>query len=273
MKPLISVIMPAYNAEEFAARAIESILNQTFKRFELIIIDDASKDGTLSVVKSYAEKDSRIRVLKNTKNLRIAETLNKGMRVAKTEIIARMDADDVSHPKRLEFQYKLLKKKPDVAIVGANMVIIDREGEVVSKREYPTGNLALKKLVFRYSPFAHPVVMYRKRVVEEYGGYDSKMIPCEDIDLWFKVGSKYDFASISKPLLKYTLIPGSSSHTKLRDLELLGFRIKLRAIKMYNFKPSLYDVFYNLAQFLSLWVMPVKFRIWLFNFLRSNKLI
>lgn len=272
-KPQISVVMPAYNAERYIARAIESVLNQTFRNFELIIINDVSSDKTPSIIKEYQEKDSRVRMINNRKKGLIAGSLNKGIKLARADVIARMDADDVCYPRRLEVQYKLLMKKPEVAVVGANMRIVDEKGKIISKREYPKKSKELKRLMFRYSPFAHPVVMYRKSVFKEFGGYVENIFPCEDIDLWFKIGSKYQFASVSKPLLKYTLYSTSSSHKKVKDVELLGLKVKIDALKKYDYKLSVFDIFFNLIQYITLWFMPATFRIRLFNFLRSHWLI
>lgn len=272
-KPLVSVIIPAYNAERYIARAIKSILVQTFKNFELIVINDASTDNVLKILKKYQRLDKRIHIINNKENLQIAASLNKAVRTAQAEIIARMDADDRSFPNRLELQYSFLKKNTDVAVVGADIVIIDEKGNPISKREYPTTSKELKKVMFRYSPFAHPVVMFRKKIFLEFGGYDLKMVPCEDIDLWFKIGSRYKFASIPRAILKYTILPESSSNKKLIPLELLGFRIKINAIRKYGYKPGLYDLIYNLGEFITLWFMPVSIRVWTYNFLRSKKFI
>lgn len=271
--PLISVIMPAYNAEAYIERAIKSVLNQTCGDFELIIIDDGSSDKTPEIIKKYKKKDRRIKVIRNTNNLQIAHCLNKGAMLARGDFIARMDADDVSYPKRLELQYALFKKNVKVAIVGADMVIIDKKGRPLFKREYPQSDHELKKVMFRYSPFAHPVIMMKKRVFKEFGGYDTKMVPCEDIDLWFKIGSKYQFANIPHPLLKYTLIQSSNSNKSLRMLELLTFKTRLNAIIKYGYWPNAYDIVYNFGQFVSMWVMPTALRVWLYNILRSNKII
>lgn len=271
-KPLVSVIMPAYNASGYIIEAVESILNQSFKRFELIIIDDCSKDKTLQIAKSFSKKDKRIRVYRNKKNLKIAGTLNRGIRLAKAEFVARMDADDVSHPKRLELQYKIISRQKNTSIIGANMEIINESGTKVSKRSYPTTSKELKKIMFKYSPFAHPVVMYKKKAVLDFGGYDEKMVPCEDIDLWFKLGSLHDFASIDKSLLKYRVLPTYSKKYNLKYIEKLGFKIKLKAISKYNYKPSIIDLFYNLGQYLTIW-MPQTFRIKLYDLLRSKEVI
>lgn len=272
-KPLISVVMPAYNVDRYIAQAIESILNQTFKDFELIIINDASSDNTAKIIQGYKKRDKRVRVLNNKTHLLIAASLNKAVNLSRAEIIARMDADDISLLNRLKLQYSFLKKNPDIAVVGGDIVIIDKDGKEISKREYPTASADLKKTMFRYSPFAHPVVMFRKKIFLEFGGYNLKMIPCEDIDLWFKIGSKYKFASIPEYVLQYRILPDSSSNKNLIPLELLGFEIKIKAIRKYGYKPGFYDVAYNVLEFTTLWFMPPSFRVWMYNFLRSNKLI
>jgi glycosyltransferase involved in cell wall biosynthesis len=266
--------MPAYNAEKYIGLAIESIQNQTLKDYELIVVNDASTDTTLEIAKSYAKNDKRIKIISNSKNLQIAGSLNKGAKAAVGKYIARMDADDYSYPKRLELQCKLLNKQKSVVIVGADMRVVDKEGEPLYARTYPPKSDGLKKIMFRYSPFAHPVVMYRKETFDEFGGYDRNRVPCEDIDLWFKFGSKYKFASIPKVLLDYRLLPETSnSHKKLKEIELLGFEIKLEAIRRYGYKPNLYDLVYNIGQLVTMWVMPVNTRIWLYNQLRSKKII
>ena len=272
-KPLISVVMPTFNAEIYIARAIESILGQSFTNFELVIVDDCSTDKTLSIARKYATSDKRIRIVRNEKNLKIAKSLNRAVKISKSDIIARMDADDISDPRRLELQYRVLKLRPKVAVVGANMIVVDEKGEVISKRRYPTESKELKKVLFRYSAFAHPVVMFRKRVFEEFGGYIENVFPVEDLDLWFKIGSKYQFATVPRFLLKYTLYTTSSSHKNLKSIEFLGLKVKLNAIKNLGYRPSLYDVLYNILEYSTIWFMPSRFRIWCFNLLRNNGLI
>lgn len=272
-KPLVSVVMPVFNAERFVHKAIESILHQTLRDFELIIVNDASQDRTLKIIRSFMQKDKRIRLINNTRNLHYVRSLNIGIPFAKADLIARMDADDISHPQRLEIQYLFLMHHPNIAIVGANISITDESGKEIWKREYPTRSKDLKKIMLRYSPFAHPAVMFRKQVFKEFGGYDPNMIPCEDIDLWFKIGAKYDLATIPKTLLKYSVSAKSSSHYDLRTTELLGFRLKINAIKRLGFRPNTYDIFYNVLQFLTLWFIPAGIRIKLYNTLRSRGLI
>lgn len=272
-KVLVSVVMSVFNTDKYVHRAIESILNQTLKNFEFIIVNDASIDKTFSITHVYEKKDKRILLINNDRNLKIAHSLNIGISYAKADLIARMDADDISHPERLKLQYLFLKNHPEVAIVGTNISIADENENEVWKREYPTQSKELKKVMFRYAPFAHPSVMFRKKVFEEFGGYNSDMIPCEDIDFWFKVGAKYDFGNIPKTLLRYTLSDASGSHYDVRKTELLGFKIKINALKQYGYKLSIYDVVYNVLQFISLWFMSADARIKLYNTLRSRGLI
>lgn len=272
-KPVVSVIMPVHNAGKYISQAIESVLSQTLTNFELIIIDDTSSDNSRKIMKKYAKSDHRIRILINKTNTQVAASLNMGIRQAKSDLIARMDADDIAHPIRLELQYDLLSKHPDIAVVGANIQIIDKSGKTVSRRVYKEKDRDIKRTMYRYSPFAHPTVMMRKSVWKEFGGYDVSKVPCEDIDLWFKIGSKYQFANLNKYLLYYRLIPSSNSHSKLKHLELMGFSIKLQAFQKYKYPVSLWDVCYNIMEFFSMWIMPSGMRVIIYNILRSRNLV
>lgn len=272
-KPLVSVVMPLYNAKQYLVPAIESILSQTLKNFELILINDASTDKTLRIINKFKKKDKRIRVINNRKNLRMAQSLNLGIEAAESDIIARMDQDDIAFPDRLIAQYTFLKKHPKVAVVGNDIILIDEDDEVIGKRTYPTTSKGLKKIMFRYSPFAHPTVMFRKNALKKIGGYSNDKHPCEDIDLWFRLGKRYEFASIPQFLLKYRISLNSGSHHNLTRTEILGLKIKIEAIKKYAYKPGPYDIVYVILQFATLLLMPFRTRIKLYNLLRGNNLI
>ena len=182
---LVSVIMGTYNCEKTIGYAIESILRQTYKNFEFIICDDGSTDDTLSIIKAYAEKDTRITVLYNECNMRLAASLNRCLHVARGKYIARMDADDESLPTRLEIQIDFLEKHPEYDVVGCNRIIFDGNGNhgVRKSIEFPNKNVLIKD-----TPFAHPTIMMKKRVYDVLGGYrDSKAtMRAEDLDLWFR---------------------------------------------------------------------------------------
>ena len=273
IEPLISVVMPAYNAQKYISSAIESILMQTFTDLELIIVNDCSTDNTRSIVKSFIKKDPRVKLIDNKTRLNIALSLNKGISRASSNIIARMDADDISLSNRLEFQYKLITSSKKIVVVGADIIIMDIDENELAIRNYPNSSEKLKACLFRYSPFAHPVVCFRKDIFDSVGGYNPKYSPTEDLDLWFRLGVKYRFGSVKKPLLKYRLYRNSSSNKSLRDLEILVFKIRLNGITKLGFRPSFFDVVYNLLQFTTLWFTPEKYRGMIYNFLRSNNLI
>ncbi|MDO8639216.1 MAG: glycosyltransferase [Candidatus Daviesbacteria bacterium] len=272
-KPLVSVVMPVFNADRYIHKAIESILNQTLKNFEFIIINDASVDKTLQIIYEFKKKDKRIRLINNKKNLQMAQSLNLGVNEAKSGLIARMDQDDISLPDRLKIQYDFMQSNPSVAIVGNDIIIIDEDDKITGKRTYPTISNELKKILFRYSAFAHPTVMFRKSAFKEVGGYNVEKYPCEDIDLWFRLGKKFEFASIPSFLFKYRVSLNSGSHQNLTKTEILGLKIKIQAIKRYNCRPTLYDIIYIFFQFATLWFMPFNTRIRLYNILRGNNLI
>lgn len=272
-KPLVSVVMPIYNAQRYLTQAIDSILSQTLENFELILINDASIDKTLQIINKFKKRDKRIRIINNKKNLQMAASLNLAIDLAKSDLIARMDQDDISLPNRLEVQYAFMQSHSNVAIVGNNIIIIDEEGKVTGKRTYPTTSAGLKRILFRYSAFAHPTVMFRRYPFLKVGGYNPKKHPCEDIDLWFRLGRKYEFASIPSFLLKYRVSIVSGSHKNLINTEIIGFKIKIEAIKKYGYKPVFYDIVYNILQFATAWLMPPNIRIRLYNALRGRNLI
>lgn len=203
-KPLVSVIMGIYNCENSIEAAIESILQQTYDNWELIMCDDGSTDSTYSIATKYMEKYSdKIVVLKNEKNLRLAATLNRCLGVAKGEYIARMDADDVCLPERLEKQVAFLDNNPQYACVGSNMIVFDEYGDHgirVIPQETKESTL-LKTTIF-----AHPTIMMRSSVYQELGGYtvSKRTMRAEDLDLWFRfVKAGYKGYNIQDPLYRY----------------------------------------------------------------------
>ena len=266
---LVSVVMPAYNAETHIEEAINSILRQTYKDFEFIIINDASTDSTLDIIKKFSKKDKRIQIISNKRNLNIGKSLNLGVAKSQGKYIARMDADDISFPNRLAQQVQLLNNNPKVAVTGGDIVLIKEDGTILHTRKYESNSERMKKNIFRFSPFAHPTTMYRKNIFDEFNGYDPAKSPSEDIDLWIKIGSKYDFGSVTSPTLYYRTYVKSSSNKKLRQVELNTIKMRYTAYREYGYKPSLLDIMLNVCQFVTIWIFPASIRIGLFNLIRS----
>ena len=185
----ITVLMSAYNAARFLPQAIESVLGQTHRDFEFIIIDDGSTDDTLALTRSYAGKDSRIKII-TRENRGFAPSLNEGMQKASGEWIARIDADDVMMPNRLERQIEFLQKHPDLVVASSLVFYIDGTDRVIGKNQSKfTTRQAVADCVAQHLPvgFHHPAVIFRKTVIESLGGYRSAFSPAEDMDLWNRV--------------------------------------------------------------------------------------
>jgi len=268
--PKISVLMPAYNAEKYIAEAIKSILNQTFKNFEFIIIDDCSTDGTHSIIQKYAEKDNRIIVLRNEKNFKLSRTLNEGIKIAKADYIVRMDADDISIVNRLWRQIDYMERNSEIGISGGTMQIINKNGTIVGGRKYHLIDSEIRKYIFRYSPFSHPSIIIRKSILRKVGYYDSEYNPAEDYELYFRVGQYSKFGNLPDVLLKYRIIPKSMTTGLTKKMELKTLKIRKKAVKEYGYRMSLIDKIYWVLQYLSIFIFPPKIKIWLFNKLRNN---
>lgn len=134
-QPLVSVLLPCFDAERFVAAALDSLLDQTYGELEILAIDDASRDGTLAILEAHADRDERVRVLRNSHNLGLIATLNRGVAEARGELIARMDADDVSARRRIERQVEILRRRPDVDVVGTAIELVDAgSGEPLKPR-------------------------------------------------------------------------------------------------------------------------------------------
>jgi glycosyltransferase involved in cell wall biosynthesis len=208
----VTVLMPVFNAEAFLEEAIDSILQQTFSDFEFIIIDDGSTDNSVAIVESY--KDERIRFVRNECNLGISETLNRGIGLASTQLIARMDADDLSHPERLQKQYDFMIKHPQCALLSTWANVIAPDKKHIRLERYPNTyyyyNLTFECWIY------HPTIMMRKSAVENVGMYS---IPySEDYDLFWKLSREYKIDNLNEPLVDYRLSP-TSLNTVLRKNE------------------------------------------------------
>lgn len=194
--PVISVIMPVYNCELYVGDAVESILNQTFTDFELIIIDDKSTDLTVRVIKKYTDK--RIRLIQKPNNTGYTDSLNYAISIARGEYIARMDGDDISLSERFKIQIDFLKANKDVLLCGTGIKIINSE----RKLNHPLSHEEIKtKLCFANSIY-HPTVVIRKEVFNIYK-YDKNFEPAEDYDLWTKLVFRGKLMNINQTLLHY----------------------------------------------------------------------
>ena len=203
----ISVVMSAYNAEKYLQEAIDSILNQTFTDFEFIIVNDGSTDTSLKIIESY--KDERI-VIFNQKNTGLPKALNIGIDKSKSNYIARMDADDISLPNRLESQYNFMIRNPDCVIVGSNAIVIDMNGEYVFTTTNKITDNEIKKNLPNLS-FLHSSVMFKKNSFYAAGKYCESMLKGQDTVLFNRMANCGKFYNIKEPLIKYRVVPTANS--------------------------------------------------------------
>ncbi len=184
--PLVSVIIPCYNAEKYVEQAVCSIINQTYKNLEIIVTDDCSTDSTFEILQWLAKQDSRIKLYKNEENLKIVKTLNNMILQSRGKYIARMDADDISLPKRIEKQVEFLENHKDYGFCGTNAFYINENGEKIRVSHLPiTAEENLFCLGF-YSSFIHPSVLIRSEIYKE-NLYDENFLYAEDYELWVRL--------------------------------------------------------------------------------------
>lgn len=209
--PRVSVVMGSYNGERFLRPAIESILNQTFRDFELIVIDDCSTDNSPRILREFT--DERIRIIRNGRNLGIAETMNKGIAAARGEYIALQDHDDLSRPTRFECQVAFLDGHPEVGMVGSSCNIIDEAGSLVP--HWPVEYENLRWALLWRCPFFHTSVMLRRKATQEVGGYssDTKYRFAEDYEFMSRLALRHEVANIPKLLACWRAHKASASNT------------------------------------------------------------
>lgn len=267
----VSVLMPVYNAEKYLDPAIESIVNQTFKDFEFVIIDDGSSDASWKILKSWSQKDQRIKVFRNKVNLRTTKTLNKGLKKAKGKYIVRMDADDWSYPDRIERQYLFMEKNADIGVSGGTIEICDEKLKIINKRGYPKSDKQVREKIFRYSPFAHPSTIWRASLLKKVGGYNENLPLSQDYELYFRIGKFSKFGNLSKTLLKLRTHSDSSSIVKGKFQEQYTIYSRIKAFLELGYNMTLFDKLYTFTQMMSMVIIPPKMKFWIFNFLRRQK--
>jgi glycosyltransferase involved in cell wall biosynthesis len=210
--PIVSIVLPVYNAELFLAETLDSILRQTFSNFEVIAINDGSTDSSLGILKEYAKKDARI-VIIDQKNMGLVKTLNSAISSARGTYIARVDADDPSFENRLELQVEVLDKNSNIVLVGGGFEIIDENGFFIETVHAPTREEDIRRAMLIRNPFGHAGVMFTKKAFKDTGGYSDDCGPTEDYDLWVRLSHVGNITSIPQPLYRYRIVQSGISQS------------------------------------------------------------
>lgn len=257
-KPTISVILAVHNGMPYLKDAIKSILTQTYRDFEFIVIDDASSDESYKYLKNL--KDKRIVLIKNLRNLGLAASLNKGLEKSRGAFIARMDADDVSLPERFEKQIKFLNAHPKIAICGTWAKLIDDKGKTPSLVTKPIDDARIKKENFWIPALIHPTWMVRKEVFEKIGRYDPKYDMIEDLEFLNRAKS-FKMANIGEPLLLWRSIQNRRSKKDIQKMYKKTLDFRFEQFKNGNFGLSFLPRL--LRSIITTYLIPTKLKIYI----------
>lgn len=245
----LSVILPIYNGMPYLPEAVNSLLNQTFQDFVVIAIDNGSTDGTRKYLAELnSEKIKYIRL--EEKNL--VKALNKGLELVITPLIARMDADDISHPTRFEKQVNFLNQNSEIGLVGANGRYISANSNKYFDINLPLHhNQIIKTMLKKKNAIIHASIMFRNEITKLYGSYDSKYFPCEDYELFLRIGDKIKFANVPDRLYQF----------RVRGDSIMSNCIK-ESIKMYYYINSKYSTKYYNCEIINNLTVKHKMKLW-----------
>ena len=232
--PSISVLMPVYNAEKYLAEAIQSILDQSYRNFELLIIEDGSTDCSAKIAAEFERCDARIRLIRQSENQGLVTALNLGLDLAQGEYIARMDADDISLPERLEKQVEYMQAHPEIGVLGGKIQYMNEDGQLATIPLTFYGDINIRWNLLFTNPFSHPAVMMRKAIIERYRlRYDPRATHVEDYEFWGRfllVAKGENFPDV---LLHYRLHPGSVGDTYGKTQNMLAAQISCEIIRKH----------------------------------------
>jgi glycosyltransferase involved in cell wall biosynthesis len=211
LNPKVTVLIAVYNGERFLREALDSVLAQTFTDFELLVVNDGSTDETATILESYS--DGRIRIITNRRNIGVVGSLRRGLNYARGEYIARIDADDIALPERLEKQVEYLDLHPEVGMVSSRCLVIDGDGRLVSSSSAQTPEEIYYLLAF-HDPIYNPTVTFRKALVLSLGGYgDDSVNRVEDYDLWVRISRRAKIVELDEILAQYRIHSANLTNT------------------------------------------------------------
>lgn len=211
--PMVSVVMSVFNGERFLPEAVESILDQGFREFEFIIIDDGSTDRSASILDSYENRDARVRVY-HQDHRGLIESLNQGCWLAQGKYIARMDADDVASKDRLMWQVNFMEAHPQIGVLGGAVEWINATGKSLGIHRNPAEDRQIKATLLHRCALWHPTVLLRREIFVWAGGYRRVVVDAEDYDLWLRIADHFQLANLEVVVLRYRIHPHQVSMRK-----------------------------------------------------------
>ncbi|MDN3642103.1 glycosyltransferase [Lutimonas halocynthiae] len=256
----VSIVMSAYNCESFLEQALESLINQSYQEFELILFDDASTDSTKKIIQNFALKDTRIITVFNDVNKGLTANLNIGISLSKGEYIARMDADDIALPSRIEKQVKFLDDHQEIDLVGSAAFDINENGDEIQLRKSPKSHDDIIALLPKANPITHSTVMFRKKSFASIGYYNEAYRTTQDYEMWFRAAGKgLKFHNLQEILLKYRI---DNNYHKRKSLKYRLYDCKLRLQCFKHINLPFYRYYYALIPII-LGLLPHKLYVYI----------
>jgi len=265
------VVMPVFNAQVYISEAINSILGQTFSDFEFIIVDDASDDKSWKIIQSFALKDKRIKIFRNEKKMGVSITVKRAIDQATGKYLARMDADDISFPTRIEKQINYLKTHKKTVAIGTQCLIIDSKGKEIGTKIFPTSFDKIYKYIYRFVPLQQPSLMIaRKRLPKDFVYYIDGMNSAEEVELIFKLFVYGKVENHNETLLKYRMHDKNTSLNNVKETFLLTLLSRIRAVFLYGYRPATSGIIITFIQTLIVLILPQKMVLYLYKNLRNG---
>jgi glycosyltransferase involved in cell wall biosynthesis len=265
MNELVSIILPVYNAEKFLKTAIDSVLSQTYQYFELLIINDGSTDNTSNIIQTF--NDPRIVFINQLSNKGITYRLNEGIKTATGKYIARIDADDIWHPQKLEKQINILNKNKNLAFIATDFYRIDYQNNILSIDKNSQYNNNLRHNILKKNLFCHSSIILKKEICLNVNLYDETIKHAEDYHCWIKILSKYDGIILPEILTYYRISSNQISFKKRKTQVYYTLKTKFIGFKLINFKliylPYLLYDLYRLS--VPDWLISIKRKIFQAN--------
>lgn len=249
--------MAVHNEERYLRAAMESITQQNYSDWELVVVDDFSRDGSVAIIKDYLVRDHQISMIENEKNLGLTKSLNIGIKNSSGKYVARLDANDTCASDRLQKQYDFMEAHPGVAVCGCQGNYMDERGGVVGAKIFPTVYLDIKKKMLFNNQFIHSSLFMRREVIEKEGGYDENFRASQDYELMLRIASKYPVENLPLRLVNWRVSSGSISWSSKRQ-EWDAIRARYLAVTRYGYPKFI--GFINIISRCGWLILPQKFK-------------
>ncbi|MCL4354518.1 glycosyltransferase [Patescibacteria group bacterium] len=272
-KPLVSVVIPVYNEYHFLRCSLNSVVNQTYSNYEVVLVDDCSSDGSCDILKEYEQRYSNIRVYRNKSNKGVSETAKKAIMHSKGDFIARMDADDIMSPIRLEKQVEYLLQHKKTVALGGQVLMIDEENRVTGKKFFPLKHEDIYKFISRFIPIQQATLMIaRNRLPEDFKYYVDGMNTAEEVELFFKLFQHGKVENLKDVLLFYRLHSNNTSLLDVKKTFLYTLLARIKAVLKYNYKPPFSGIIITFIQAIAIMLLPRKLTLTTYKALRRGSL-